>query len=496
MYNEISQLVERLEVRRSEPVLLVGDYMLDEYVYGDTERISPEAPVPVLKAVGRQNRLGGAGSVGANLVGLGAKAYCAGVVGKDGAGETILNLLSEMGADISGIMVKDGAVTTVKQRLIGLAQHRIRQQLLRVDIEDSKIFSTELIETLKAKLLPMLDRVRLVAVEDYDKGLFGNGEFLKWITQESLRRGKPVLVDPARVGDYERYRGVDVITPNRMEASISSGVEVRTIDDAVKAGEILRKKFGIKSVMVTLDRDGILISNGKGHEHIPTRPREVFDNTGAGDVVLAALAVGMAEGMDLRNAAVLANVGGGWEVEQAGAVPISRDQLIYELLKQNRRHTGKLIVRDQLLRELEILRRTGKKVVFTNGCFDLLHPGHVSYLEFAKEQGDVLVVGMNSDQSVKSIKGPNRPLIGQLERARMLAALQAVDYVVIFDDTSVSELVKAIRPEILVKGQDYTVEGVVGHEFVQSYGGRVALAPIEHEYSTSKIIQTILNQSK
>jgi D-beta-D-heptose 7-phosphate kinase / D-beta-D-heptose 1-phosphate adenosyltransferase len=496
MYNEISQLVERLQVRRAEPVLLVGDYMLDEYIYGDTERISPEAPVPVLRAVDRQSRLGGAGSVGANLVSLGAKTYCAGVVGKDGAGETILKLLSEMGADISGMMAKEGMVTTVKQRLIGLAQHRIRQQLLRVDIEDAALFPTDLFETLKTKVLPMLDHVRLVAIEDYDKGLFGNGEFLKWITQESLQRGKLVLVDPARVSDYERYRGVNVITPNRMEASLSSGVEIRTIDDAVRAGEILRKKYGIKSVMVTLDRDGIVIVNGNGSEHIPTRPREVFDNTGAGDVVLAALAVGLAEGMDLLNASVMANVGGGWEVEQAGAVPISRDQLIYELLKQNRRHTGKLVERDQLLREINILRRTGKKIVFTNGCFDLLHPGHVSYLEFAKEQGDLLVVGMNSDQSVKSIKGPNRPLIGQLERARMLASLQAVDYVVIFNETSVSELVKAIRPEILVKGQDYTVEGVVGHEFVHSYGGRVALAPIEHEYSTSKIIQTILERSK
>jgi D-beta-D-heptose 7-phosphate kinase/D-beta-D-heptose 1-phosphate adenosyltransferase len=496
MYNEISELVERLQVRRMEPVLLVGDFMLDEYVYGDTERISPEAPVPVLRAVGRQNRLGGAGSVGANLVSLGAKTYCAGMVGKDGAGETMLKLLSEIGADVSGMLVTDRVSTTVKQRLIGLAQHRIRQQLLRVDFEDAGNYSSELIEALKSQLSPVLDKVRLIAVEDYDKGLFGSGEILKWITAEGARRGKLVLVDPARVSDYERYRGVDVITPNRNEASISSGVEVRTVEDAVKAGEILRKKCGIKSVVVTLDRDGIVIVKDDGFEHIPTRPREVFDNTGAGDVVLAALVVGMAEGMDLRRASILANVGGGWEVEQAGAVPISRDQLIYELLKQNRRHTGKLIERDQLLRELEILRRTGKKIVFTNGCFDLLHPGHVSYLEFAKEQGDVLVVGMNSDQSVKSLKGPNRPLINQLERARMLAALQAVDYVVIFNEPSVMDLVKEIRPEILVKGQDYTVETVVGHEEVQGYGGRVALAPIEHEYSTSKIIKTIIERSQ
>jgi len=316
------------------------------------------------------------------------------------------------------------------------------------------------------------------------------------LTQQAKKRGLKVLVDPAKISTYERYRGADVITPNRVEAQTASGITIKTIDDARKAGEILRKQHDIKAIVITHDRDGIFISSNEGDEHIPTRPREVFDNTGAGDVVLAALSVGLAEGMDLHNAAVLANVGGGWEVEQAGAVPISREQLIFELLEQNRRHTGKLVERSQLLREVDILRKAGKRIAFTNGCFDLLHPGHVSYLEFAREQGDVLVVGMNSDRSVQSIKGPKRPLISQLDRARMLASLQAVDYVVIFDEPSVIDLVKQVKPDILVKGQDYTVDGVVGHEFVQSYGGRIALAPIEHEYSTSKIINTILERSK
>ncbi|MFA5864133.1 MAG: D-glycero-beta-D-manno-heptose 1-phosphate adenylyltransferase [Phycisphaerae bacterium] len=496
MYNEISQLVEKLQVRRGEAILLVGDYMLDEYLFGDTDRISPEAPVPVLKVVERQTRLGGAGSVGASLASLGAKAYCAGVVGNDAAGAAVCDLLTEIGADTSAIIRGEGIPTTVKQRLIGLAQHRIKQQLLRVDMEDSRHYHRELIEEVKEKLVPLLDKVRLIAVEDYDKGLFGSDHLLKWLVREGSRRGKPILADPARVSDYERYRGVDVITPNRVEASMSSGVDIKTVEDACRAGEILRTKYEIGAVLVKLDRDGIFISQENGDEHIPTKPREVFDNTGAGDVVLAALAVGMSEGMDLRSASVLANVGGGWEVEQAGAVPITREQLIFELLKQNRRHRGKLVERSQLLGELKILRGAGKRIAFTNGCFDLLHPGHVSYLEFAREQGDVLVVGMNSDRSVKAIKGPNRPLVGELERARMVAALEAVDYVVIFDEPSVIELVKQVRPEVLVKGQDYTVEGVVGHEFVLSYGGKVALAPIEHEYSTSKIIQTIIERMK
>jgi D-beta-D-heptose 7-phosphate kinase/D-beta-D-heptose 1-phosphate adenosyltransferase len=289
---------------------------------------------------------------------------------------------------------------------------------------------------------------------------------------------------------------VDVITPNRVETANAAGMPVSSIDDAKVAGKLLHTNFNIASVIVKLDRDGILIANGSTPVHIPTRPREVFDNTGAGDIVLATIAVALAEGLTLENAAALANIAGGWEVEQAGVVPITRQQLIYELLEQNRRHTGKLLERSQLLRELEILRAAGKKIVFTNGCFDLLHPGHVSYLEFAREQGDVLVVGMNSDKSVQSIKGPKRPLINEMDRARMLASLEAVDYVVIFDEPSVIGLVEQVRPEILVKGQDYNVQGVVGHEFVQSYGGKIALAPIEHQYSTSKIIQTILERCK
>jgi len=495
MYKEISQLVSKLQERRSEPILLVGDFMLDEYLYGDTERISPEAPVPVLRVIDQQKRLGGAGSVGASLAGLGAKTFCAGIVGSDSAGATILEMLQALGMDTSSMLTCKGVVSTVKQRMIGLAQHRIRQQLLRVDMEDGRSYSEELIEELKGKIDSILERVRLVAVEDYNKGLFGDGRLLNWLVKRSRERKIPVLVDPSKLTSYERYRGVDAITPNRMEASTAGGIAIKTIEDACAAGEKIRKEYGIGAVVVTLDRDGILISTAEGNEHIPTRPREVFDNTGAGDVVLAALSVGISEGMSLRESSILANVGGGWEVEQVGAVPITRNQLIFELLEQNRRHTGKLVDRRQLLREIEILRKAGKRIVFTNGCFDLLHPGHVSYLEFAREQGDVLVVGMNSDKSVQSIKGPKRPLINELDRARMLAALQAVDYVLIFDEPSVIDLVKEVRPDILVKGQDYTVDGVVGHEFVSSYGGKVALAPIEHQYSTTKIIKTIIERA-
>lgn len=496
MYQEISLLVEKLQTVHHEPILIIGDFMLDEYLIGDTDRISPEAPVPILKVTGRQKRLGGAGSVAASLLALGAKTWCAGCVGNDADGKLIFDMLADLDAETSAMVVDDEIPTTLKQRMIGLAQHRNRQQLLRVDMEDSRNYSPELIEKLKTKILPILDQVKLIAVEDYDKGLFSSGELLRWLIIEAKKRNLCVIVDPARITDYARYSDVDIITPNRVETANAAAMAIKTIDDAVTAGRLLHNKFNIKNVIVKLDRDGVLIANSESPLHVPTQPREVFDNTGAGDIVLATLAVALAEGFSLQNAAILANVAGGWEVQQPGVVPITRQQLIYELLAQSRRHTGKLIERSQLLRELEILRAAGKKIVFTNGCFDLLHPGHVSYLEFSREQGDVLVVGMNSDKSVQSIKGPNRPLINQMDRARMLASLEAVDYVVIFDEPSVIGLVEQIRPDILVKGQDYNVQGVVGHEFVQSYGGKIALAPIEHQYSTTKIIQTILDRCK
>jgi D-beta-D-heptose 7-phosphate kinase/D-beta-D-heptose 1-phosphate adenosyltransferase len=496
MYQDISKLVEKLQAKRREPILLVGDFMLDEYLFGDTDRISPEAPIPILKVVDRKRCLGGAGSVGASLAGLGAETLCAGIVGDDEAGETILHMLKESGADVSTMVKSKTIASTVKQRMIGLAQHRNRQQLLRVDMEDDGAIGEDLIEEVKSTIRPTLDKIKLIAIEDYNKGLFGSLTLLRWLIGEAKKRKLPVVVDPARMVDYGRYRGAGIITPNRAETSQASGMTIKTVENAVAAGKSLCERFDLEAVLVKLDRDGMVIVNKNSFEAIPTRPLEVFDNTGAGDVVLACLAMGIAEGFSVRDSAILANVGGGWEVQQAGVRPISREQLAFELLQQNRRHTGKLIGKTELLRELDILRGGGKKIVFTNGCFDLLHPGHVSYLEFAREQGDCLVVGINSDKSARSLDDGESPLLNEMERARMLAALEAVDYVVIFDEASVLDLVKDIRPEILVKGDNYSIENVVGHEFVTSYGGKVALAPIEKQYSKIKIIQTILERYK
>lgn len=490
----IAKLIEKLNQRPKARVLLIGDLILDEYYTGDAERISPEAPVPIIKIEKKDTRLGGAGLVAASLTGLGAEVLTVGIIGGDTTGSIIKKMLDEAGINTKGIFIEKDIITPLKQRIIGLAQHRIPQQLLRVDFEEPRPLNKDTVERIKEYIRSVIDYVDAIAIEDYNKFIFVENDIIKFIVENS--KNTPIIVDPAKLADYKRYSSTYIITPNRLEASIASNIDVRSIEDAIKAGKVISKRYNIKNVLLTLDKDGIVIVNKTSAIHIPTTPREVFDNTGAGDVVLATLTYALAEGLSIEEAAVLANIAGGWEVEQRGAVPITRTQLKYELANHRREHKEKLIDRKDLANYLEILKAMGKKIVFTNGCFDLLHPGHVSYLEFARRCGDVLIVGMNSDESVRQIKGPARPLIPQEARARMLAALEAVDYVVIFDEPSVIDLIKEIKPDVLVKGQDYTVEGVVGHEFVQSYGGKVILAPIEHKYSTTSIIEEILKKYK
>lgn len=497
MDERTSTLVDFLDIAASKPVLLVGDFMLDEYLTGDAERISPEAPVPVLRVVDRQHRLGGSGSVAASLRGLGCVTHCAGVVGTDAPGGILRRMLSEIGADLSCLVDDTSMTTPLKQRLIGLAQHRIPQQLMRVDYEQVHAIGDAVLATLKKRIGEALPSVSAVAIEDYDKGLFA-GDLSRWVIDEARKRNIPVVVDPARISDYDRYRAADVITPNRLEASLASGIRIHTLDDARAAGKILCERFGVRCAMITLDADGIMLVDANGATHVPTERLEVFDITGAGDVVLATLAFAMAAGLDVEGAAMLANVAGGWEVQQIGCTPITRDQLQWELVKRHRRHRGKVVALKHLVRELDLLRRHGKRVVFTNGCFDLLHPGHVTSFEFARSHGDVLVVGLNSDASVRALKGPSRPLIDENNRARMIAALESVDYVVIFSDPSVYTLIQAIQPDILVKGHkgpDSNADAPVGADIVHARGGRVVLAPIENEYSTTSIIDAILSRA-
>lgn len=487
-----TQLLDLMERPAGKAVAVVGDFMLDAYLYGDAERISPEAPVPVLRVVRESVALGGAGSVAADVAALGDCVHCFGVIGADEAGHAVRSRLTALGARTAGLIESASRPTTKKTRVVGLAQHRHRQQLMRIDAEQTDPLDADATAALLRALEAVIDECGAVCIEDYGKGVV-TAEIAARVIALGRTHRVPVLVDPTRTNDYSRYRGATLVTPNRSETELVSGLSLPKVD-AVRAGAArILSACTTENACVTLDAEGIaLLRADGGFEHIPTRPRDVYDVTGAGDEVLAALAVGLARGASLTEACALANVAGGLEVEKFGCVPITRDELVAELLHLNHEQLGKRRTLPQLLPELAHRRARGEKIVFTNGCFDILHPGHVEYLEFSRRQGNALVVGLNSDASVRrQNKGADRPVLNEDDRARMLAALTAVDYVVVFDADTPAALIEAVRPDVLVKGEDWAGKGVVGASFVESYGGKVVLAKLVEGHSTTRLIERI-----
>ncbi|MBX9789984.1 MAG: bifunctional heptose 7-phosphate kinase/heptose 1-phosphate adenyltransferase [Pirellulales bacterium] len=473
-------------------ILIVGDVILDRYLWGNVERISPEAPIPLLRVVKRESRLGGAGSVAAMLAALDARVSLATAVGQDDAGAEVRSLLEGIGVDTSAVLEVDDRPTTVKERLLGRAQSRHPQQMLRVDFEEDHPLPTAAAEQLLAAVRARLVDVELVLVSDYNKGVCA-GDLVPWIVAAARHAGKLVVADPVRVGDYRRYSGCTAITPNRLEASLATGVSIHSPDDGIRAAKAL-VALGIDSVIVTLDRDGMAWADRQGRTGLfPVRPRDVYDITGAGDMVLSVIGLGLAAGLDFPAVIELANLAGGLEVERLGAVPLSRAELLAEALAEGHSRRSKLLPLAELLTQLERRRRAGQRIVMTNGCFDLLHPGHLSSLETARQMGDCLVVGLNSDRSAAEIKGPTRPIIDEVGRADMLSALACVDYVVLFDEPSVAPLVGQIRPDILAKSASYGAEEVVGHEIVTAYGGEVRPIPMRGGYSTSALVDKIIS---
>jgi D-beta-D-heptose 7-phosphate kinase/D-beta-D-heptose 1-phosphate adenosyltransferase len=484
MYENLLKNVTNLG---SPKVLVVGDFMLDVYIYGDALRISPEAPVPVLKVAKTEYRCGGAGSVATNLAALGAAPYCLGVIGNDHNSKILKQKLEEIGADITCLLEVSDRPTISKQRLIGLAQHLHRQQLIRMDQESTEPLSNELNEAILQAYKDKLPQVDIVCLQDYNKGLL-NDSLCRQMIQLATQASKKVLVDPSLTSDYSKYLGATVITPNRKESSGAVGFEITSPETAAKAAEELMQKLKLQAVVITLDKEGAYLKTGDKSQIIPTRPRSVYDVTGAGDMVLATLAATLAAGCDYETAVQLSNIAGGIEVEKFGTATVSVEEIVNEIVSQHRGKSGKVRLVDSLLNELALHRKQKKAIVFTNGCFDVLHRGHVEYLQFCRQQGDVVVVGLNSDSSVKIIKGPERPINNQHDRAVVLAALEMVDYITPFDEPDPLNLIKKVKPDVLVKGEDWTEKGVVGREFVESYGGKVALAPLlEGKSSTATI---------
>jgi D-beta-D-heptose 7-phosphate kinase/D-beta-D-heptose 1-phosphate adenosyltransferase len=466
----------------------VGDFMLDVNIYGDALRISPEAPVPVLRIKRTEHNAGGAGSVASNIAALGGIALCLGTIGDDKNGQILKDMLADRGAKVDGLLVADGRPTISKQRLIGLAQHRHQQQLFRMDEESTEPLSGDTNERIIEAYKEILKEADAVCLQDHDKALLSE-ELCSKLIGLAKDAGKKVLVDPCLISDYSKYTGATLITPNRHEASLAVGFEIESREDAEKAAEQLLADFKLEAVVITLDKEGAYLKTSEQSELVPTRPRSVYDVTGAGDMVLATLATALAAECDWRTAVELSNITGGIEVEKFGVATVSIDEIINEIVGQTRAKGGKVREHDSLVQELNWHRAQGEKIVFTNGCFDVIHRGHIEYLQFCKSHGDILVVGLNSDSSVKQIKGPDRPINNQKDRASVLAAMEAVDYVTIFDEPDPLALIEKVKPDVLVKGQDWEDKGVVGSEFVESYGGRVELAPLVEGKSSTSIIE-------
>lgn len=481
-----SSLHALLARARDLAVWVIGDIMLDEYAVGSVGRISPEAPVPVLRVASLEGRLGGAANVARQVAVLGAHVSLAGLVGHDAAGEQILKLCAASGIDTRAVQQLAGRQTSRKLR--ALARN---QQLVRLDWEDATPCPGAAVDA-------MLERLRagrapdVIILSDYAKGLLTD-EFLNTVAEAAASVGTRVVVDPKR-RDLGAYPRGSIMTPNLRELELAAGTPFDPEDTAsiAAAAQALVAQAGATALVVKRGERGMLVASaGEPCLPIPARGRTLFDATGAGDTVVAVLATALATGAPLGDAARIANAAAGIVVGKIGTVSAEPAEIIEFM---NGGSTHKVLDREALAAQVHEWRAAGKRIVVTNGCFDLLHAGHLSLLHQAAQYGDVLVLAVNSDASVQRLKGPGRPLIPEHERAAMLASLACVDAVTLFDEDTPLSLLQAIRPDVLVKGQDYKVEQVVGRDLVESNGGSVVLVPLVPDKSTTALIDRIMNR--
>jgi len=492
MPNQVG-LIELVEGLPRSRVVLVGDLMLDRYLYGNAERLSPEAPVPVLHYQREEVRLGGAGGVAAMLAALGAEVRVVGVVGTDAAGADVRRHLVGCGASVESLIESTERPTVSKVRLVGLAQHRHPQQMIRLDYEEHAPLPPDLAAAVRGRVLAELASADLLLLEDYNKGVLAP-DVCREVIAAARARNIPVLIDPANIADYSRYAGATALKLNRVEAARATGLPVDAPEHYDAAGTLLLDTLKLEAAVITLDKSGAYLATRDGERRwLKTRPRQVYDVTGAGDMVLAMLSLARAAGAGWAESVALANVAGGLEVEKFGSVPVTREEIVQELMSEAHEHLGKERTLEQLVPELQRHRAMGKRIVFTNGCFDLMHLGHAKYFQFARRQGDLLVVGVNTDASICRLKGPKRPVTREDNRMGLLEEMQSIDYLVRFDEDTPMKLIEQIRPDVLVKGADYRKDQVVGWDFVEAYGGQVALAPLVDGLSTSAVIQQILD---
>lgn len=471
-------------------VMCVGDMMLDIFVYGKTNRLSPEAPVPVLLEQRNRRMLGGAGNVVANLRSLGCRTSFVGVVGQDEEGKSLRSFMADLGADNDLLVSLPGYPTSVKTRFVSGRQH-----MLRVDREEKLNMPEDVMASLLAAMEKKLPEIDMVMISDYGKGLFDE-RFTPAVIDLARKAGCPVIVDP-KTNDYSIYRGATLVKPNRKEFE---GVTGQSFDpaspdfaeEAVAAGRAVCKRYGVSNLLVTLSEYGMIYIPGdeaEDYKWIPTEAKEVFDVSGAGDTSLAVLGVAMATGVSMRQAMKIANAASGIVVAKFGTACVTCEELKHKL---EHKEQARVLTVDAAARLAEELKEQGMVVGFTNGCFDILHPGHLCSFERARDLCDVLFVGLNSDESVRRLKGPSRPVNNQAARSAMVMGLKPVDYVIIFEEDTALPLIEKLRPDVIAK-EGYPIDKWPEGQLVESYGGKAVELPRVDGFSTTSIVEKINN---
>jgi D-beta-D-heptose 7-phosphate kinase/D-beta-D-heptose 1-phosphate adenosyltransferase len=479
-------------------ILVIGDIMLDRYIHGDVERISPEAPVPVLRHARRYERAGGAANVAMNLAGLGCQTFLGGFWGSDSEQAELATILERAGID-TVCVVPTTLPTISKTRIVGRTQ-----QLLRLDIESRDTPPAVEAQRLQDRATELVAKVHAVILSDYAKGALSSA-LCEAIIRAARTASVPVLADP-KTPDFSKYTGATTVCPNLGELAAATGIPAHHTDDLLAAGQALVAEHDLKFLTVTMSEKGISLLRSAspagpdpaspGVYHSPARAREVFDVSGAGDTVIATLAASLAGGLQVETAVELANLAAGIVVSKVGTVPIAAHELVAALTPSSGLTAGeKILDLERLKLRVAEWRASGETIVFTNGCFDLLHVGHITLLEDCRRFGSKLVLGLNADASVCRLKGPTRPIVSERERARVMAALAAVDAVVLFEEDTPLELIRALKPNVLVKGGDYTIETVVGHEDVIASGGRVEIVATVEGFSTTNILKKLTANS-
>lgn len=480
-----ADLIEVIDTLAKPKVAVVGDLILDHYVFGAVSRISPEAPIPVLHVGREEDRLGGAANVAANVLSLGGRSTLVGAIGRDEPGSRFRKLARNSKGLVLSATATPARPTVLKTRMVSQ-----NQQMLRVDRELHGALSAKDLQDVTAKARKAVSGVGALVISDYGKGVV-TPESAQAVISAAAESGIPVIVDP-KGRDYTHYKGATAVTPNRGEAEAATGIDCETLEGVHEAGKWLCRKLKLKVAVITLSAQGVAVIPARGDmTHFPAQARSVYDVTGAGDTFIASFAMCIAAGADFNTSARIANYAAALKVARFGAVAVTREELRRSVISAHEGfdHAGKVLTHAELVDALADHRKRGERIVFTNGCFDLLHQGHVTYLNFCRGQGDIVVIGLNSDASVRRLKGAARPVNEADARARVLAALSDVSYVTVFEDDTPEKLIRNVRPDVLVKGEDWSGKKVAGADFVESSGGRVVFAPLVQGKSTTNLIQ-------